>query len=287
MQREARAAVYDEKLGVEAYRLEGFVRPFPKHFHEYYVIGCVERGRRVLSCRNQKCTVADGSVLLLNPGDSHACVQSGAGALDYRGLNVDPSSMQNWAEEIAGKRELPEFACAALREPHLAAGFRALHDRVMGGAEDVAKQESLLILLSTILLGFGGPAERDLPPCGPEIKRACEYMESHYASRVSLDEICRCAGMGKSTLLRAFAKSKGVTPYRYLESVRVSEAQKRLRRGASALDAALQTGFSDQSHFTNCFSRLTGLTPGAYRGLFHSGKPIRDEHDFERRKERT
>ena len=38
--------------------------------------------------------------------------------------------------------------------------------------------------------------------------------------------------------------------------------------GASVLDAAMQTGFSDQSHFTGCFSRLIGLTPGAYRAMF-------------------
>lgn len=30
----------------------------------------------------------------------------------------------------------------------------------------------------------------------------------------------------------------------------------------------LQPGFSDQSHFTNYFSRFIGLTPGAYREIF-------------------
>ena len=33
-------------------------------------------------------------------------------------------------------------------------------------------------------------------------------------------------------------------------------------------EAALEAGFSDQSHFTNCFTAITGLTPGAYRALF-------------------
>ncbi len=49
MKKEVRTVVYDEGLGVEAYRFEGIVQPFPNHFHEYYVIGLVEDGARALS----------------------------------------------------------------------------------------------------------------------------------------------------------------------------------------------------------------------------------------------
>ena len=61
---------------------------------------------------------------------------------------------------------------------------------------------------------------------------------------------------------------KGVTPYRYLENIRIGEAKKLLEQGASPLDAALATGFCDQSHFTNYFSRFIGLAPGVYRDIF-------------------
>ena len=41
-----------------------------------------------------------------------------------------------------------------------------------------------------------------------------------------------------------------------------------LERGVSSAEAAVETGFSDQSHFTNYFTAFTGLTPGACRELF-------------------
>lgn len=41
-----------------------------------------------------------------------------------------------------------------------------------------------------------------------------------------------------------------------------------MRQGTSPLDAAMQTGFSDQSHFTNYFTRFIGLAPGVYRDIF-------------------
>lgn len=93
-------------------------------------------------------------------------------------------------------------------------------------------------------------------------------MEQHYAERIRLDQLCRHTALSKSTLLRAFTKSKGITPYRYLETLRINKAKKLLGQGISPLNTAIQTGFSDQSHFTNYFSSFIGLAPGVYREIF-------------------
>ncbi len=53
MKKETRTVVYDDALRLEAYRFKGIVQPFPSHFHEYYVIGFVEKGVRDLSCRDR------------------------------------------------------------------------------------------------------------------------------------------------------------------------------------------------------------------------------------------
>ena len=90
----------------------------------------------------------------------------------------------------------------------------------------------------------------------------------HFKERIYLDQICRCAGLSKSTLLCAFTKSKGVTPYRYLETIRINEAKKLLAEGMTPVEAAIETGFSDQSHFSNYFNQFIGLTPGIYREIF-------------------
>mgnify|MGYP003098142763 FL=1 len=88
MRKEIRTVVYDDDLRIEAYRFEGIVQPFPNHFHEYYVIGFVEEGERCLSCKNREYTINRGNVVLFNPGDSHSCIQSDDGTLDYRGFNI-------------------------------------------------------------------------------------------------------------------------------------------------------------------------------------------------------
>ena len=150
----------------------------------------------------------------------------------------------------------------------LACGLRSLHELVMERSQEFDKEERLLLCLSLLLQRYGQPFEQCVPECRDEIEKACAFMEQNYAGRICLDQICRCAGLSSSTLLRAFAKAKGVTPYRYLENIRIGAAKKLLEQGAAPVEAAMRTGFSDQSHFTNYFSRFIGLSPGAYRDIF-------------------
>lgn len=268
MKKEIRTVVYDDELRIEAYRFEGIVQPFPNHFHEHYVIGFVENGERCLSYRNKEYTIEQGSVLLFNPGDNHACVQSDNGTLDYRGFNISKEVMLDLSEEVTGKRQLPGFSRNVVCDEEAICYLRPLHEMVMNGVGEFGKEESLLFLISTLIQNYGQPFESCIPECRQEIEKACEFIDKHFTERIYLDQICRHAGLSKSTLLRAFTKAKGITPYRYLETVRINEAKKLLQKGVPPLEAAIQTGFSDQSHFTNYFSSFIGLAPGVYREIF-------------------
>ncbi|RKJ06764.1 hypothetical protein D7X87_01905 [bacterium D16-54] len=164
MKIEIRTIVYDESLRIEACRFEGIVQPFPNHFHEHFAIGFAENGERCLSCRNIDYTIGQGSVILFNPGDNHACVQSDDGTLDYRGFNISKEIMLDLAEEVTGKRELPGFS------------------------ENV---------MSSLIQNYSQPFESCIPQCRQEIEKACMFMEQHYTERIYLNQVCRQAGLSK------------------------------------------------------------------------------------------
>lgn len=272
MKKEIRTICYDEELRMEAYRLEGIVQPFPNHFHEHYVIGFVEDGERHLSCKNKEYTIEKGNILLFNPGDNHSCVQNGEKTLDYRGFNISETTMLALAEEVTGKSELPRFFKTVVFDNELNCSLLPLHQMLMSGSCEFEKEELLLFLISTLINKYSQPFEQYIPECSQEIERACAFMEQHYTEHIYLDQIGKYVGLSKSTLLRAFTKSKGVTPYRYLETIRINKAKKLLEQGVTPIEAAMQTGFSDQSHFTNYFNRFIGLAPGAYRDIFLNKK---------------
>ncbi len=272
MKKEIRTVVYDEELSLEAYRFEGIVQPFPNHFHEHYVIGYVEDGERELMCRNQEYVIAKGSMVLFNPGDNHACVQCDGGAFDYRGVNISKEIMGHLTKEITGKWGLPNFKKNVAVDEEAGVYLRSLHEMVMKGEERFGKEETLLLLISYLIQNDGQCVSEYFTECRREVEKACEYMERHFTERICLEQICRQVGVSKSSLLRAFTKAKGVTPYRYLEAVRINEAKRLLSEGVAPAEAAMRTGFSDQSHFTNYFNQFIGLSPGVYRKIFAEEK---------------
>ena len=139
MKRETGTVVYDDELRIEAYRFEGTRQPFPNHFHEHYVIGFVEDGERCLSCKNKEYSIGKGNIILFNPGDNHACVQSDDGTFDYRGFNISKGIMLDLAEEITGKRELPGFSKNVICDDEITCYLRQLHEMVMNGTSDFGK----------------------------------------------------------------------------------------------------------------------------------------------------
>lgn len=73
-----------------------------------------------------------------------------------------------------------------------------------------------------------------------------------------MEDICAAAHLTKSTLLRAFTREMGITPYRFLENLRINRARAFLEQGDMPAEAAVKAGFSDQSHFSSFFTMFTG-----------------------------
>lgn len=268
MRKKIRTVCYDEELRLEAYRLKGIVQPFPNHFHEHYVIGFMENGERYLSCLNKEYKVGKGDILIFHPGDNHACAQCGGEPLDYRGFNIPTVTMLELAQAATGTRVLPRFSETLIQDQELAYYLAPLHQMVMHGSTEFKKEEYLLLLVSSLISNYGQTFDYSIPEYSEEIEKACTFIRHHYTERICLDQICSHAGLSKSSLLRAFTKSKGITPYRYLETIRINKAKKLLEQGVAPVEAAMRTGFSDQSHFTNFFSMFIGLSPGVYREIF-------------------
>ena len=269
MEQETRTVKYDTELKVEAYSFKGIMQKFPNHFHDYYVIGFIESGERCLSCKNRKYTVEPGDLLLFNPRDNHTCEQIDGRTLDYRCINVHPETMSKAAFEITGKDYLPYFSPAVIFHSELASLLRELHMIIMEEEKDFRKEEIFFFLLEQLIEEF---SEEGIEQSGPEENREtkiiCNYLEKNYMKNITLDELSGLTGLSKYYLLRSFTKQKGISPYRYLETIRIDRAKKLLEKGVLPIEAALQTGFTDQSHFSNFFKKFIGLTPKQYMNIF-------------------
>lgn len=70
--------------------------------------------------------------------------------------------------------------------------------------------------------------------------------------------------MSRFQLLRGFAGATGLTPHAYLVQRRIHLARRLIATGIPLAEAAIASGFADQSHMTRIFTRNHGISPGAY-----------------------
>ncbi len=269
MKQEMRTVKYDGELNVEAYHFQGIMQKFPKHFHDYYVIGFIDAGQRYLHCKNKDYTVEPGDLLLFNPRDNHACEQIDQKAFDYRCINIQPEIMRKAMLEITGREFLPYFTQQVIFHCELVVILKELHQMIMDEETDFKKEEIFFFLLGQLVEEY---TKQHLPKeqmvQSTEATVVCEFLESHYMENISLNDLCNTTGLSKYYLLRSFTREKGISPYSYLETIRIDRAKKLLEQGVMPVDAAIQTGFSDQSHFSNFFKRYIGLTPKQYSKIF-------------------
>ena len=269
MIKETRIIHYDAELAIEAYWLQNVLEPFPDHFHDYYLIGFIEKGARELTCGGQKYITTEGDLFTLNPHEPHGCRSYDGKPFSYRGIGVLPDVMRAAMREITGQAILPRFRERILSQSELACSLRDLHAMIVQEDKEFRKEEIFLMLLGQLLRDNAG--ETPLPDAykdESDIGAACAYLEEHSGEPVSLDRLGEVAGLSKYYLLRSFTKQKGISPYRYLETIRIAKARKLLERNVPMIEVALQTGFADQSHFSRFFKRLIGVTPRQYAEIF-------------------
>jgi AraC family transcriptional regulator len=102
-----------------------------------------------------------------------------------------------------------------------------------------------------------------------QVRRVCEFMEARVMGDFSLQDLSRLIGLSPEHFCRAFTRSLGQSPFRWLEHRRMDIARALISDGRLSLtEIAQELGFSGQSSFGAAFRRITGMTPTQYRKRF-------------------
>jgi AraC family transcriptional regulator len=127
----------------------------------------------------------------------------------------------------------------------------------------------LFALRAHVAARFGAPADRFAESGGLAVwqdRRAREFIEARLADNLALADIARECELSVAQFARAFKRSTGLPPHRYLTERRIERARLLLMRSDLPLaDVAVRCGFADQSHFTKIFRRALGVSPGSFR----------------------
>jgi AraC-like DNA-binding protein len=103
------------------------------------------------------------------------------------------------------------------------------------------------------------------------LRRARDLLDREYARPLDVPAMARATLMSPAHFSRRFREAFGESPYSYLQTRRVERAMALLRRGdLSVTEVCLQVGFTSLGSFGSTFTRLVGVSPGAYRADDHT-----------------
>ena len=103
-----------------------------------------------------------------------------------------------------------------------------------------------------------------------EIGEIQEYIELHYAEKISVEALSDKVATSSRNFVRRFKKATNNTPIEYIQRVRIEAAKKKLESTTmNVYEVMYSVGYHDDKTFRILFKRYAGITPLEYRNKYN------------------
>jgi AraC-like DNA-binding protein len=242
-------------------RPEGPPRSYPESAHPTYEVGRVSRGGTRYRVGSAVFEAGPGATILVPSEVGHSTTFEGA--LEAEALQIS-AAMVTGVARASGLDPSGDPMVVAADDPraerigHL---FRLI-------AEETTRNElgstlaidALTEALLVEALRFRG-ARTEETHVDPRIGRAIDLVQSSFADPLTVDDLAQAAAMSRFHFSRCFRAQVGVSPYQYVQRVRVRRGAELLSNGKAVSEAAFDVGFTDLSRFARAFRKEMGCAP--------------------------
>ncbi|WP_323122022.1 anthranilate 1,2-dioxygenase regulatory protein AndR [Burkholderia alba] len=164
-------------------------------------------------------------------------------------IGVDSAALSSWMQQLMLVARSPALLDSANANPRVASRLEHL----------------LLDLLIDGHPPVSASARRHDPAPG-FVRRAQDYIDTHFGQPLQLADIAQAAGAPERTLRDGFLQFRGVSPMQYLRQIRLEHARDLLRAAAPErriADIALDCGFTHLGRFAIAYRERFGELPSA------------------------
>ena len=103
-----------------------------------------------------------------------------------------------------------------------------------------------------------------------DIKTIQEYIEHHFAEKLSVEDLADRAASSSRNFVRRFKKATNNTPIEYIQRVRIEAAKKKLESTTMTITQVMfASSYNDDKTFRTLFKKYTGLTPLEYQKKYN------------------
>ena len=253
--------------GVDMLHADFTTHDYAPHVHDALVVAVTEVGGSEFKSRGRTEIAHPQALLVFNPAEPHSGRMAGSARWRYRSFYLaEPGGKDLMG--LLGIDQPVYFTSNVFHDPALVARFLVLHQALDGAQQDplqdLLHQRELLAQSFGDLFQRHGRAAHRLPKAPKDARTLAPVlalMHDCHADNLTLEQMGAVADLTPFQLIGTFKRAIGLTPHAYLTQLRLRAALERLRAGESVADAALASGFYDQSALNKHFKRSFGMTP--------------------------
>ena len=258
--------------------------PVPWHWHEELEAAVVTEGAAVIAVGSRRYLAKTGDGFFINTGILHACWSAGPSLCRLHSMVFHPRVVggsfdsvywQKYLQPLMENASLESFLLrqtdAGLWQKKAVSSIEAAWKSCAGGKPgyEFAVRSALSDFIFVLCLHTGTEPERPsarLEREAERMKQMLQFIHTHCAETVSLEQIAAAASVSESECIRCFRHTIGKTPIQYLKSYRLQKAAGLLKgTDEKIIDIGVQCGFQDMSYFARSFREVYGCTPSEYR----------------------
>jgi AraC-like DNA-binding protein len=235
---------------------------------EFAMVLFTMSGRGWLQHGGRRLSVEPGQVVLLDfPNDHQHWIDDGE-SWEYFYITVSGNSAVKTMREIVAKVGpvvvLDDESLA--RTNALRACTDVLDNRIQSPYRASELGRELTALLRAEILGRVESTQSVGRPAPAFVAEVEQFCRRNLARPIGVEDMARVARMSRYHFSRQFGRARGISPGRYLATLRLDEARRLLTGGAhSVKEVAEQCGYGDANYFCKVFRRSFGVSPGTVR----------------------
>jgi AraC-like DNA-binding protein len=252
------------------------------HWHDEWEFFAVSKGNAIFSVDGAKSTLSAGDAALIPGGSLHKSESADGSPYWYSAVVFSPIMIRQMADDIAetkylrplteGRLKVSTFMFKAQSGTSMLAGVKRIYNCVENKEplfEIRCKSYLLDLIADWIELSQTEAAPETMarqPHNAPGIKKAMSFIQTSYASPITLKQLADMASMSEGHFCRVFKAFTSYTPMEYIIKVRLRRAAELLlSTDFKLINIAFDTGFNNVSYFIRAFRACFKCSPTEYR----------------------